>query len=245
MLNGKLSRAGAIGVLALVSVGLAACGPGATSLAEKPMQGGLKRDSGRLPPAMHPHAVRAQLDSASGRVWVLHVDGVDVHDATGTTGTKTSIQLPGWSWATEPYACPPDLAVVGNRDVLVTSNVSAVIWRIDSATLEVTRYDLAVPENAGREVGFSRLFYSAHDDALFAAGAFDSSLWHIDRSLTHAHPIALSRPLPEGCVLSVARSSTADNTFCLQIEHSDWIVTMYADRRRGDVHPAKCSNDMR
>lgn len=241
MLNGKLSKAGAIGVVALGSVGLAACDPGATSLGEKPMQRGLQRESSGLPPAMHPHAVRAQLDSASGRVWVLHVDGVDVHDAIGTTGTKTSIQLPGWSWATAPYACPPDLAVIGNRDALVTSNVSAAIWRIDSATLAVTRYDLAVAENAGREVGFSRLFYSAHDDALFAAGAFDSSLWHIDHLLTHARPIALSRPLPEGCVLSVARSSAVDNAFCLQIEHSDWIVTLSGDRRSGEIQPAKCS----
>ena len=90
MLNGKLSKAGAIGVVALVSVGLAACDPGATSLGEKSMQRGLQRESCGLPPAMHPRAVRSQLDSASGRVWVLHVDGVDVHDGIRDLFTFTT-----------------------------------------------------------------------------------------------------------------------------------------------------------
>lgn len=241
MSNGRRSMAGVVGVAALVSVALAACDPSTNSHGERRMQARLHAEEAVPRPAAPPQPLRAQLDAASGRVWTLHVDGVDVRGAMGAR-TTTAIRLPGWTWAAEPYACPPDLAVVRDGAVLVTSNVTPAIWRIDPATLEVTRHDLAVAENTGKDVGFSRLFYSARYEALFAASALDNSLWHVDRSLTRAQRIAVSPSLPQGCVLSVLPAS-AQNSLCLQIEHDDWIVTLSADLRSGDANPAKCPNE--
>ena len=241
MSNERLSNARIVCVVALVSVGLAACDPGANWTGETTrIQAGLQPEPTTLLPAMPPHALRAQLDAVSGRLWALHAEEVHVHDATAV-GTTTSIHLPGWSWATAPWACPPDLALAGNRGVLVTSNVSPAIWRIDSETLEVTRHDLDVAGTAGRDVGNTRLLDSAHHETLFAAGALDNSLWLIDRMLTRAQPITLTPPLPQGCVLSVLPGH-ADNALCLQIEHGDWIVTLSADRRSGKAHPGGCSS---
>lgn len=240
MSDGKSSKASTIAVVALVALNLAACEPGANPHGEKRIRAGLHPEPSMLLPTMRPYAIREQLHVASGRVWVLHTDGVHVHDPRGS-GEAISIHLPGWSWATEPWACPPDLALVGDRDVLVTSNVTPAIWRIDPATLEVTRHDLTVAENAGREVGFSRLRYSARYDTFFAAGALDNTLWRIDRTLTLAQPVALSPPLPQGCVLAVIPGD-ADSALCLRIEHGDWIMTLSADRRSGEAHPGKCSS---
>ena len=241
MSNGRLSNARIVCFVALVSGGLAACDPGANSLGETTrIQGGLHPEPTTLMSALPPHALRAQLDAASGRVWALRAEEVHVHDAAAA-GTTTSIHLPGWSWATAPWACPPDLALVGNRGVLVTSNVSPAIWRIDAETLEVTRHDLDVTGTAGRDVGFSRLLDSARHETLFATGALDNSLWLIDRMLTRAQPITLSPPLPQECVLSVLPGHE-DNTLCLRIEHGDWIVTLSADRRSGKAHPGRCSS---
>ena len=217
MSNGRLSNAG-IAFVALMSVSLAACDPGANSHGEKRIEGGALPDVTTLLRAMPPHAVRAQRHLASGRLWALQADGVEVHDA----GTTTSIHLPGWSWATAPWACLPDLALVGDRDVLVTSNVSPAIWRIDPATLEATRHDVAVPDNAGRDVGFSRVYHSTHNDTLLAAGALDNTFWRIDRMLTLAQPIALSPPLPQGCVLSVLPGTRTMRFACRSSTATGW-----------------------
>ena len=238
MSNGKRSKAGVAAVAVFVSVSLAACEPGTSPHGGKRVQDRSQPDGPSVRAALQPQPLRAQFDVASGRAWALHVDRVDVRD---TKGAMTSISLPGWTWATEPYACPPDLAITRGGDVLVTSNVTPAIWRIDSATLEVTRHELAVAGNAGRDVGFSRLFYSAREDVVLAAGALDNSLWHIDRSLSRAQPIALSPALPGECVLSMLPGGAA-NALCLQIEQSDWIVMLSDDLRSGVAQPAKCSN---
>lgn len=239
MTNGKTGRSRVLGVLALMSVSLAACDLDATVEREPRMREAAETSA--VGPSTRPQVLRAEFDAPRGRLWALHVDGIDVHHATASRGA-TSIHLPGWNFAREPYACPPDFAVLPNGDVLITSNVAPTIWRIDSATLDVSRHELALPEHGGRDVGFSRLFHSARFDVIVAAGALDTSLWRIDRTLVRAQPIALSPSPAQTCVRSLL-PGRADNALCLGTEHGESIVTLSADIRSGDARPAKCSRE--
>ena len=236
MSNGKSSKQGPVALLAIVSVTLSACNPGLDSHGDKRVAGRSQAAPTTLRQTLLPQSLRTHVDAASGKVWALHADRLEVHDPMQAGATK-SIRLPGWTWAAEPYACPPDIALLVGGDVVVTSNVMPAIWRIDPATLAVTRHDVAVPDDRNRDVGFSRLFRSARSDTLFAAGALDNSLWLIDPSLERAQPIGLSPALPQGCVLSIRPGSTA-RALCIQIEQAEWIVTLSADLRSGEAHPA-------
>ncbi|MCC6193775.1 MAG: hypothetical protein IT518_04835 [Burkholderiales bacterium] len=176
----------------IVSAGIAACDW--SGVADRVGDGRPHRD--KEPPAhwyaARPHVLCAQLHAGSGKLWVLHVDGVDIHDATGEQRIA-SIRLPGWMWVRAPDACPPDFAIGPGGDVIVTSNVMPVLWRIDASSLEVTRHHPGIEEEA-REIGFSRLTYSARRNVFFATGAFDGSLWRIDPTLVRARRIAPTTP---------------------------------------------------
>jgi hypothetical protein len=180
-------------VAAIVSVGIAACdSSGVVNRA-----GDVRPRRDEWPPvqwyAARPHVLRAELHAGSGRVWVLHVDGVDIHDAAGERRIA-SIRLPGWTWADTPDACPPDFAIGPGGDVVVTSNVVPVLWRIDASSLEVTRHQLSIEEHGGKEIGFSRLTYSVRRNAFLATDALDGSLWRIDPALVRAKRIAPTMP---------------------------------------------------
>jgi hypothetical protein len=235
MSNGTSSRVGLVALAAIVSASLSACDPGVDAQGGKHAHGRSPAQPTALGP---PQSLRALLDAASGKLWALHADRVDVHDPAEAGGSVTAIRLPGWASAAEPYACPPDLALVRGGDVLVTSNVTPAIWRIDPATLAVTRHDLAVHNDRNRDIGFSRMHGSARGDALFAAGALDNSLWLIDSSLERAQPIELNPSLPQGCVLSIRPGSSA-GSLCVQTEQGEWIVTLAADLRSGEAQPVR------
>src|SRR5687768_517442 len=69
------------------------------------------------------------------RAWVLDADGLFLEEARKP---RRAIKLAGWQWAGEPYACAPDVAVGPRGEVVVTSNVLPVLWKIDPYTLAVT-----------------------------------------------------------------------------------------------------------
>jgi hypothetical protein len=193
-----LNRTQAVGVAAMLSIVIAACD---SNIAVEPASGSQARSSNWSRVAWsnaRPHVLRAELDLAGGSIWALHANGVDVHDATSDEKVR-SIRLPGWIWAAEPDACPPDLLVTPDRHVLVTSNVVPVIWRIDSASFEVTRYDVDVEDHRDRDIGFAGLAYAARDGAFFAVGALDNTSWRIDPSLMRARAVAVSSSMPRTC----------------------------------------------
>jgi hypothetical protein len=134
---------------------------------------------------------RYQVDGARGRVWWLTREGVFLHrvDAPG----RASVPLEGWTWAGAPYACPPDLAIGPRGEVVVTSNVMPILWRIDPESLAVTSHAPALAAESHREIGFSRLRYSAAHEAFFAVSDIRGTLWRIDRQLARAQKIAPDR----------------------------------------------------
>ena len=115
------------------------------------------------------------------RAWQLTRDGV--------MAGQTSVSIPGWIRAEEPYACPPELAIGPKGEAVVTSNVVSTLWRIDPETLAVTEHPLTLDADAGRDVGFSSLVYSPRHAAYFAVSAAHGSLWRIDTQLKRAQKI--------------------------------------------------------
>lgn len=197
-------------VAAILSAIIAACDSAPTAQSASEGDARLDQSAPAYWLATRPYVVRAKMDARHGRIWALHADGVDLFHATG--GAKVaSIRLPGWTWAGEPYACPPDVAVGPGGDAFVTSNVTPALWRIEPTSLEVTRHELVIDERRGREVGFSSLTYASAENAFYAVGAFDGSLWRIDAHSLRAEAIG---PAPR------VECSTAN----LPIAHAQHVV---------------------
>jgi len=111
--------------------------------------------------------LRTVHDAARNRLWVLEADGVYLHEAAN----KTRFELPGWIYATEPYACSPDLAVDAQGAAVVTSNIAPVVWRIEPAKLQVTKHELTLDADADKDVGFTGLA-SLGQAAYLGVGAY-------------------------------------------------------------------------
>lgn len=140
-----------------------------------------------------PNVLRARLDGGRGLMWVMHADGVDLYEARSDKKLR-SIALPEWIWTREFHPCLPDIAIVPGGDVLVSSNVLPVIWRIDARTFQVSRHELEVSEHNGREFGFSGLRYLPRIGAYAAVNGIDGSLWRINASLTRAERVSFFAP---------------------------------------------------
>lgn len=144
--------------------------------------------------AADPYRYRAQPELA--RAWVIDAGGLFLEEARKP---RRAIKLADWQWAGEPYACAPDLAVGPRGEVVVTSNVLPVLWRIDPYTLAVTVHRLQLDADTDKDVGFSALVYSERDGAYFGVSALHGSLWRIDPLLRRAQKIALSEPQAGAC----------------------------------------------
>ena len=130
--------------------------------------------------------LRYQVDAGRDHSWWLTRDGVLLHSAARP---RKVIALPGWLWAADPH-CPPDLTLGPNGEAVVTSNVVPILWRIDSDTLAVTVHELQLDSDAGRDVGFVALGYSAEQAAFFAYSEDQRSVWRIDRQLRRASKVS-------------------------------------------------------
>jgi len=185
--------------------------------------------------------LRAKADWARGRVWTLHADGIDLYDA-GTSAKLRSLSLPEWIWAGALHSCPPDLALGPEGEVIVSSNVVPVLWRIDPASFRVSAHELAVVEDKGRDVGFSGMTYSVRQGAFLAVNGLDGSLWRIDRGLARAQRIPLSEPIPGACGVSAKASGRGAvlGALCVQAEEREWTVHLAPDYRSGYAHREEC-----
>lgn len=145
-------------------------------------------------PAIDFQVVRA--DTARNRLWVLDTTGLALHD--NISGRRLRhIALPGLFLAGTDYFCPPDMAFDAAGTVFVSSDVLPVIWRVDPQRFEVTRIELALDPDDGKDVGFTGLSF-ASDGGLIAAGATFPSLWRIDVDRASASKVASYPPSSAG-----------------------------------------------
>lgn len=234
----KRSAAYAVGVLA-VAIAISGCDAGADSA----LGASLVNNSPDWVPG-DPSVLRYQTDRASGRLWALTAEGVEVYDAT-TRRKVAQVTLPGWMWVGGQYSCPPDLAIGPRGEAVISSNVVSTLWRVDPATLEASKHDLVVDEDKGRDIGFSALMYSTRLGAYFAVGPSQGSLWRIDPQFVRAQNVPLSAPLPKACGLAIPppepdRRASRFVGFCVRGEQGDATVSLAPDQRSGYVRPGQC-----
>lgn len=136
-------------------------------------------------------------DAARERIWSLTREGVAVQ--VRAKPGKTVVELPDWMWVHAPWACPPDLAIGPKGEAVVTSNVTATLWRIDPETLAVTVHPIALGSDTQRDFGFSRLVYSREKGVFIAVSDTFASTWEIDARLTTARKVAESAALANPC----------------------------------------------
>lgn len=185
--------------------------------------------------AAEPLRYRAQEERA--RAWVLDAGGLFLEQAGKP---RRPVKLPDWTWAGEPYACAPDIAIGPRGEIVVTSNVVPVLWKIDPDTLAVSVHRLELNADADKDVGFSGIAYSERDGAYFAVSELHGSLWRIDPMLRRAQKIALSEPARGACALSMQREERRSRftRLCLQGKS----VNLAPDQRSAYVQSAGCSS---
>lgn len=187
-------------------------------------------------------ALRFQEDSARARAWVLTASGVTVVDLK-TRRTLAQVELPEWTWAAEPYACAPELALGPKGEAVVSSNVAPMLWRIDPVSFVVTRHELLLDAHADKDVGFTGLAFSGAQGAFYAVSPF-GALWRIDPLLRRAQKVELSAPMPRACGVAVRGARSGLNRFfglCVRGPNGGWTVNLAPDRRSGYVIEQRCS----
>lgn len=175
-----------------------------------------------------PLRYRAQPERA--RAWVLDAQGLFLEQAGQP---RRPVRLADWTWAGQPYACAPDIAIGPRGEIVVTSNVVPVLWKIDPDTLEVSVHRLRLDADLDKDVGFSGLAYSARDGAYFAVSELHGSLWRIDPLLRRAQNIALSAPVRGACSVSMQRQERTARFSRLSVDGMS--VNLAPDQRSGYV----------
>ena len=131
---------------------------------------------------------RYRVQSEPGRAWVIEAGGLFLEEARTP---RRAVALPGWMWVGRPHR-GPDIAIGPRGDVVVTSNVLPVLWRIDPRSLEVSVHPLELDADADKDVGFSTLVYSERDGAYLAVSALTRTSWRVDPQLRRAQKIVLN-----------------------------------------------------
>lgn len=143
------------------------------------------------------NALRIKLDAARDRLWVLGRRGVYLYDVPTRRLIHHAV-LPDWTFAF--HNCLPDMALDASGAALVTSNLEPALWRIDSGTFEVTRHEIDLGGDRGKDFGFNGLAYGGA--TLFAASAVTGTLWRIDLERRMARKVELSLRLRGACGLT-------------------------------------------
>ncbi len=189
--------------------------------------------------------VRHQVDAARNRVWLLTRDGVFVYDKAAPDRIAR-VPLPNRLRAGEPYGCLPGLALGPKGEAVVSSGVLPTLWRVDPQTLAASAHGLALDADAGREVGFTALAWSAEHGAFFAASASHGSLWRIDPLLAQAQKVELSAPIAGACGLSLRPRAGRPKKhlppgLCARAARAGWTIALTPDQRFGYVNAQPCS----
>lgn len=148
--------------------------------------------------------LRIRIDEQSHRIWILASDALYLYDE------RTSQQLQ--RFAVEEFLqhslahCLPDMALDRSGAVLVSSAIRPELLRIDGRTLEMTRHDLQLDADHGKDFGFSALAFSEEHEELYAASATTGTFWKIDTAIDRATKITLPEHLLGACALRATRS---------------------------------------
>ena len=186
--------------------------------------------------ALAAEPLRTIHDASRNRVWVLESDALYLHQGA----QKQRYELPGWVYASEPYACSPDVAVDAQGAAVVSSNVVPVLWRVEPAKGQVTRHELALDADSDKDVGFSGLAYVPEQGVFFAVSATYGSLWRIDTLLRRAQKIPVSTPLRDACGLAIDRSKIRRTVvLCAQGR----AIYLAPDQRSGYVFAGRCGQE--
>ena len=100
--------------------------------------------------------LRYRVQPERARSWVIDAKGLFLEEARKP---RRAIELAGWQWAGAPFACAPDIAIGPRGEVVVTSNVLPVVWKIDPDTLAVSVHRLELDADTDKDIGFSGLTY--------------------------------------------------------------------------------------
>jgi len=186
--------------------------------------------------AADPFRYRAQPERA--RTWLIDAGELFFQQAGKP---RRAITLPDWQWAGEPYACAPDIALGPRGEVIVTSNVLPVLWKIDPETLGVSVHRLELDSDLDKDVGFSALVYSERNGAYFAVSGLHGTLWRIDPLLRRAQKVGLSQSLRGACAVSVQRQERPSviSRLCVRGES----VSLAPDQRSAYVQSTGCSSN--
>jgi hypothetical protein len=186
--------------------------------------------------ALAAEPLRTVHDASRNRVWVLESDALYLHQGA----QKQRYELPGWIYASGPYACSPDVAVDAQGAAVVSSNVVPVLWRVEPAKGQVTRHELALDADSDKDVGFSGLAYVPEQGVFFAVSATYGSLWRIDTLLRRAQKIPVSTPLRDACGLAIDRSKIRRTVvLCAQGR----AIYLAPDQRSGYVFAGRCGQE--
>jgi hypothetical protein len=176
--------------------------------------------------------------AVADRSWVIEAGSLFLEEPGKP---RRAIELPGWHWAGEPYACAPAIAVGPRGEAVVTSNVLPVLWKIDPETLAVSVHRLQLDADSDKDVGFSGLVYEERSGAYFAVSGLHGSLWRIDPLLRRAQKIALSEPVRGACSVSMQRQERFGRFSRLCVDGTN--VNVAPDQRSAYVQTAGCGPD--
>jgi hypothetical protein len=151
--------------------------------------------------------LRLRVDPRHERLWVLEIGVVYVIDLL--TGRRIgTVDLGNWFYTADATNCLPDLQLDASGTAFVSDNVQSKLWRIDANDFALREHSLTLTTQQWVDAGFSALVVQDDGSIVAAAGA-PGTLWHIDRQLSHAEPIALDSPLRGACAME--RSDTSEN----------------------------------
>lgn len=190
-----------------------------------------------LPVSADPYRYRAQPERA--RAWAIEGKELFLEEAGKP---RRAVKLPEWQWAGQPYACAPDIALGPRGEVVVTSNVLPVLWKIDPDTLAVSTHRVELDADADKDVGFSGLVYSERHGAYLGVSELTGTLWRIDPLLRRAQKVSLSEPIFGACAVSKPRQDRTNRAtrLCVYGPGGSWHVNFAPDQRSAYVQPGGC-----
>ena len=176
------------------------------------------------------------------RTWLIDGKGLFLEEGRKP---RRAIHLPDWQWAGAHFACAPDIAIGPRGEVVVTSNVLPVLWKIDPASFAVSVHRLELDADIDKDVGFSGIVYSERNGAYFAVSELQGSLWRIDPLLRRAQKVSTAAHPRGACAVSVQRQERASlfSKLCLHSRGESWHVHLAADQRSAYVQATGCSTN--
>ena len=168
-------------ILRSLVLALSAAWAGGCDVNAVPSSETFKKQAGVVPEG------RRLVDAGRGHIWSLTSEGL-VLQQISSVGLR-HIALPGWIKAGPPFGFEPSLVPGPGGDILVTSDVMPVIWRVDQRTLAVSVHPLALDAHQDKDVGFTNLVYLPREAAFVATSRSPTARWRIDAALTRAEII--------------------------------------------------------